>query len=147
MHAPTHRLLPELVFKWAIGLALFEQLQFNCSMVSLPIRIISYTGWISLHLREHLLDHASCSGLSWSLPHEERISRSPVGVTKSPGTKKKNTLNLSLNSSKTMFHCVGPPDWKHFSFSNSFLNAFIHLGFPKRMRVGAFLGGRRGWEG
>ena len=143
---------PDLVlFKWAIGLALFEQLQFNYSTVSLPIKIISYTGWISLHLREHLLDHASSSGLSGSLPHEERISRSPVGVTKSPG-KKKN-LSEPFYISKTLLHCVGSPDWNNFSFSNSFYRFLMHLCIldsPKNtswIRVGAFFGGRRGWDG
>ena len=40
---------------------MFEQVQFNRSIASLQIKVISYLGWISLHVREHFLDHASSS--------------------------------------------------------------------------------------
>ena len=45
------------------------------------------------------------------------------------------------------------PDWNNFSFSNSFDRFLMHLCILdsskniSRMRVGAFLAGRRGWEG
>ena len=143
---------PDLfLLKWAMRVALFEQLQFNYAIVSLPIKIISYTVWISLHLREHLLDHASSSWLSGSLPHEERISRSPLGITKSPGKKIKHFEPFHI--SKTLLHCLGSPDWNNFSFSNSFCRFLMHLYIldsPKNTswtRVGAFWVGRRGWEG
>ena len=142
---------PDLVlFKWAIGLTLFEQLRFNFSIVFLRMKIISYTGWISLYRREHLLEHASSCGWSGSLPHEERISPSPVGFTRSPG-KKKHFEPFYI--SKTLLHCVGSPDWNNFSFSNSFYRFLMHLCIldsPKNtswIRVGAFFGGRRGWDG
>ena len=93
--------------------------------------------------------HANSPGLSGSLTDVERISRSPVRVTKSPGWRPFWTFLYF----KTLLDCVGSPDWQFqfFKLVAPFLNAFLHLGFSERAHVEwewvPFWGSRRGWLG
>ena len=103
---------PALVsFKWAMEIELFELLQFNWSIVSLPIKCISYTGWLCLHLRECFL-----------LTDSETVRKKfkwPKNITEIRKDKaaKERKETQSLHTLRTQFLEIPPGHgpWQHLA--------------------------------